>query len=172
MNFLLWSDTSQVRRTQSQMLLVGAMGCLPLSRWRLTHSTILQHSIRMTRIFPTYGQHANRLQLAGMCYMMVFYLKAFVYVFPNVRCGMLSFWMVTRVLRATLAGIKCWSWLKNVFWPKMGVAVTKIVDRCHTCHVAKTHRSNAGLYTPLPVSDGPWEDVSLDFVVGLLRTQR
>ncbi|KAJ9557877.1 LOW QUALITY PROTEIN: hypothetical protein OSB04_012491 [Centaurea solstitialis] len=61
---------------------------------------------------------------------------------------------------------------ERFFWPKMSTDVTKVVDRCRTCHIAKTHRSNAGLYTPLPVSDGPWEDVSLDFVVGLPRTQR
>lgn len=54
----------------------------------------------------------------------------------------------------------------------MGVAVTKIVGRCRTCHVAKTHRFNVGLYMPRPVSDGPSEDVSLNFVVGLPRTQR
>ncbi|XP_076935559.1 uncharacterized protein LOC143602272 [Bidens hawaiensis] len=54
----------------------------------------------------------------------------------------------------------------------MSVDVARIVDRCRTCHITKTHHTNAVLYTPLPVPDGRWEDVSLDFVVGLPLTQR
>ncbi|KAJ9543245.1 hypothetical protein OSB04_022952 [Centaurea solstitialis] len=61
---------------------------------------------------------------------------------------------------------------EHFFWPKMIADVSRIVERCRSCHVAKAQHSNAGLYTPLPVPEGPWEDVSLDFVVGLPRTQR
>nr|GEX64429.1 reverse transcriptase domain-containing protein [Tanacetum cinerariifolium] len=50
--------------------------------------------------------------------------------------------------------------------------VNRLLERCHTCHIAKTHSSNASLYTPLSVSIAPWDDFSLDFVLGLSLTQR
>ncbi|GJR84846.1 RNA-directed DNA polymerase, partial [Tanacetum coccineum] len=31
-------------------------------------------------------------------------------------------------------------------------------ERCRICHLAKTHGSNAGLYTPLSVPNAPWKD--------------
>ncbi|GKB82701.1 RNA-directed DNA polymerase [Tanacetum coccineum] len=50
--------------------------------------------------------------------------------------------------------------------------VNRLLERCRTCHIAKTHSSNAGLYTPFYVPVASWEDISLDFVLGLPRTQR
>ena len=58
------------------------------------------------------------------------------------------------------------------FWPHLSKDVQKVVNRCRVCHIAKTHHTNQGLYTLLPTSDGPWEDVSIDFVLGLPVTQR
>ncbi|GJU89629.1 RNA-directed DNA polymerase [Tanacetum coccineum] len=61
---------------------------------------------------------------------------------------------------------------EQFYWPKMERDVNRLLERCRTCHIAKTHSSNEGLYTPLFVPVAPWEDVSLDFVLGLPRTQR
>ncbi|GJX13304.1 RNA-directed DNA polymerase [Tanacetum coccineum] len=61
---------------------------------------------------------------------------------------------------------------EQFYWPKMERDVNRLLERCRTCHIAKTHSSNAGLYTPLSVPVALWEDVSLDFVLGLPHTRR
>ncbi|KAE8729552.1 hypothetical protein F3Y22_tig00003518pilonHSYRG00008 [Hibiscus syriacus] len=60
----------------------------------------------------------------------------------------------------------------DFYWPKLTSDVAHYVDRCYVCQRSKGVLTIAGLYTPLPVPEGPWFDVSMDFVLGLPRTQR
>jgi hypothetical protein len=49
--------------------------------------------------------------------------------------------------------------------------VERFVARCTTCQKAKSRLNPHGLYMPLPVPSAPWEDISMDFVLGLPRTR-
>ncbi|WVZ58317.1 hypothetical protein U9M48_008598 [Paspalum notatum var. saurae] len=60
----------------------------------------------------------------------------------------------------------------HFFWPRMKRDVERFVARCTTCHKAKSRLNPHGLYMPLPVPSTPWEDISMDFVLGLPRTKR
>ena len=58
------------------------------------------------------------------------------------------------------------------YWPTLKHDVDKHVGRCHICQLAKQQKENTGLYTPLSVPNYPWQDVSMDFVLGLPKTLR
>jgi hypothetical protein len=60
----------------------------------------------------------------------------------------------------------------HLFWPKMRHNVECYVSQCTTCNKAKSRLNPHGLYMPLPVTIVPWEDISMDFVLGLPRTKR
>ena len=58
------------------------------------------------------------------------------------------------------------------FWPKMQHDVKKFVEICRFCQHEKGRIQNTGLYQALHIPARPWDSTSMDFVLGLPRTQR
>lgn len=95
------------------------------------------------------------------------------FVFLNVHFGIYLLLRYMQVHVQDMETNKTMAMLKEkYYWPHMRRDVAKFVVRCKTCQMAKGRVQNSGLYTPLPVPNAPWEDVRMDFVLGLLQTQR
>jgi hypothetical protein len=61
---------------------------------------------------------------------------------------------------------------ESYFWPGIRAEVKRFVDKCRICQHSKGRKQNAGFYQPLPIPEKLWDEISMDFVLGLLRTQR
>ncbi|WVZ80254.1 hypothetical protein U9M48_027746 [Paspalum notatum var. saurae] len=64
--------------------------------------------------------------------------------------------------------------LKQKFWwTRMKREIAKFVSECDVCQRVKAdHLKPAGMLQPLAVPTWKWEDVHMDFIVGLPRTQK
>ena len=58
------------------------------------------------------------------------------------------------------------------FWQHMRRDVQRHCFRCISCLKAKSKTMPHRLYTPLPFASAPWEDINMDFILGLPRTAR
>ena len=56
------------------------------------------------------------------------------------------------------------------YWPRLKKDVSTVIKWCRVCEFSKVHKQNTGLYSPLPVPHKPWEDLSVDFILGLPHT--
>jgi hypothetical protein len=58
------------------------------------------------------------------------------------------------------------------WWNGMKRDVTEYLALCDTCQRVKAeHQRPAGLLQPLKIPEWKWEDIGMDFIVGLPRTQ-
>ena len=56
----------------------------------------------------------------------------------------------------------------NFYWPKMDQEVEEYVRSCDSCQRNKASRHKKyGLLDPLEIPNRPWDDISMDFIVGL-----
>jgi hypothetical protein len=64
--------------------------------------------------------------------------------------------------------------LKSLYWwTRMKREIAKYVSECDTCQRIKaSHLKVAGTLQPLPIQSWKWEDLSMDFIVGLPNTSR
>jgi hypothetical protein len=64
--------------------------------------------------------------------------------------------------------------LKELFWwNNMKREIAKFVSECHTCQRVKVeHQSSAGLMQPLDIPEWKWEDIGMDFIIGLPLTPK
>jgi hypothetical protein len=62
---------------------------------------------------------------------------------------------------------------QNFWWSNMKVDIAKYVAECDTCHRMKaSHLKSAGVLQPLSIPMLKWNDISMDFIVGLPLTAR
>src|SRR6185369_14199545 len=62
---------------------------------------------------------------------------------------------------------------QNFWWTKMKREIAKYVSECDTCQRVKaSHLKVAGLLQLLPIPSWKWEDISMDFIVGLPNTSQ
>jgi hypothetical protein len=67
---------------------------------------------------------------------------------------------------------KMYQYLKqHYWWTKMKIEIARYVARCDTYRLVKAvHMKTAGPLQSFPIPTWKWEDISMDFIVGLPRT--
>jgi transposase InsO family protein len=60
---------------------------------------------------------------------------------------------------------------RQYWWPAMRLDIQEYIRTCDSCQKNKsTNQKPAGLLSPLPIPEGPWHSVSIDFIVSLPKS--
>jgi len=61
---------------------------------------------------------------------------------------------------------------EHYWWPGMKWDIAEFVSKCLSCQQIKAeHQKPVGMLQPLPIPEWKWENITMDFVSGLPRTQ-
>jgi len=58
------------------------------------------------------------------------------------------------------------------WWPNMKREISEFVSNCEICQVKIEHQKHAGELQSLLILEWKWEDISMDFVMGLTRGKK
>jgi hypothetical protein len=62
---------------------------------------------------------------------------------------------------------------QHYWWTKMKIEIARYMAKCDTCRRVKAiHMKATGPLQPLPIPTWKWENISMDFIVGLPRTAK
>jgi hypothetical protein len=62
---------------------------------------------------------------------------------------------------------------RNFWWTRMRREIAKYVSECDVCQRVKaSHLKISGTLQPLPIPSWKWDDISMDFIVGLPNTSQ
>jgi hypothetical protein len=62
---------------------------------------------------------------------------------------------------------------QHYWWTKMKIEIARYVAKCDTCKRFKSiHMKAAGSLQSSPIPTWKWEDISMDFIMGLPRTAK
>jgi hypothetical protein len=62
---------------------------------------------------------------------------------------------------------------QRFWWSKMKIEIARYVAKCDTCQKVKAmHPKSTGELQPLPIPSWKWEDISMDFIVGLPKISK
>ena len=124
----------------------------------------------MSRLWKILSRYETALfvRCTVFSFKTVIYSDSVSYVFPVCPSGIFSLGKyILEVWRDILVRTR-----QLRLWPSLKKDVAKIVGQCRSCQLIKQQKHIAGPYTPLPVPNCPWQDVSLDFILGLPKTQK
>ena len=146
---------------------MGWIGGL-ISWWKCKlRSLVLKFSRRTTKVAHILVIYANSCSrdssLPSLIYgqRMNFFSKGWNYV-P--KCSLRELMIVEQHNLGHFSKSKTLEFLKQDYlWPGMTKDVERHVQRCQVCQKGKGTTTNAGLYLPLPVTNKPWEYISMDF---------